>query len=273
MFAQSGCLNGQPRMTACLKPVRDALDNARAPVPVFIRDDDAGWDDERLVGLLDLLAGLGLPVDLAAIPTEVGRALARELCERIDAPGPPVGVHQHGLAHVNHEREGRKAEFGSSRSAGDQRRDILEGRGRLGALLGGRVAPIFTPPWNRCSAVTAACLGELGFRVLSRDAAAPTANVPGLTEVPIHVDWFARRKGERLSRAAVAERMAADITRGAAPLGVMLHHAVMDERERASAGELLALLADHPMVRPSPMLALAEPLTDARGRDVTGAAR
>jgi predicted deacetylase len=261
-------------MTTWLKPVRDALDNARAPVLVFIRDDDAGWDDERLIGLLDLLAGLGLPVDLAAIPTQLGPALARELCERIDAPGAPVGIHQHGLAHVNHEREGRKAEFGSSRSASDQRRDILEGRERLGALLGGRVAPIFTPPWNRCSAVTAACLGELGFRVLSRDAAAPAANVPGLTEIRIHVDWFARRKGERLSRAAVAERMAADITRGARPLGVMLHHAVMDERERASAGELLDLLADHPMVRPSPMLAVDEqPLTAARGRDVAGAAR
>jgi len=261
-------------MTTWLKPVRDALDNARAPVPVFIRDDDAGWDDERLIGLLDLLAGLGLPVDLAAIPTQVGPALARELCERIDAPGPPVGIHQHGLAHVNHEREGRKAEFGSSRSAGEQRRDILEGRERLGALLGGRVAPIFTPPWNRCSAVTAACLGELGFHGLSRDAAAPAANVPGLNEIPIHVDWFARRRGERLSCAAVAERMAANITRGTTPLGVMLHHAVMDERERASAGELLDLLAHHPMVRPSPMLALAEqPLTAARGRDVAGAAR
>jgi peptidoglycan/xylan/chitin deacetylase (PgdA/CDA1 family) len=256
-----------------LEPVRDALDNARAPVRVFIRDDDAGWADERLVGLLDLLADLGLPVDLAAIPTEVGTAIARELSERIDAPGPPVGVHQHGCAHVNHEREGRKAEFGSSRSAGDQRRDILEGRRLLGALLGGRVAPIFTPPWNRCSAVTAACLGELGFRVLSRDAAAPAATVPGLSEVPIHVDWFARRKGERLSRAAVAERMAADITRGAAPLGVMLHHTLMNERERASAGELLGLLAEHPMVRPSPMLALAEPRAAARGRDVAGAVR
>ena len=261
-------------MTTWLKPVRDALDTAHAPVPVFIRDDDAGWDDERLIVLLDLLAGLGLPVDLAAIPTQLGPALARELCERIDASSAPVGLHQHGLRHVNHEREERKAEFGSSRSAGDQRRDILEGRERLGALLGGRVAPIFTPPWNRCSAVTAACLGELGFRVLSRDAAAPAANVPGLTEIPIHVDWFARRKGERLSRAAVAERMAAVITRGATPLGVMLHHAVMDERERASAGELLDLLAEHPMVRPSPMLALAEqPLTVARGRDVAEAAR
>jgi len=48
----------------------------------------------------------------------------------------------------------------------------------------------------------------------------------------------------------------------------------MDARERASAGELLGLLAEHPMVRPSPMLALAEqPLTGARGGDVAGAVR
>jgi hypothetical protein len=67
--------------------------------------------------------------------------------------------------------------------------------------------------------------------------------------------------------------MAADISRGAAPLGVMLHHALMNEHERASAGELLGLLAEHPMVRPSPMVALAEPLTGARVRDVAGAAR
>ena len=77
-----------------------------------------------------------------------------------------------------------------------------------------------------------------------------------------------------MSRAAVAERMAAEISRGATPLGVMLHHAVMDERERASAGVLLDLLAAHPTVRPSPMLALAEqPVTAARGRDVAGAVR
>ena len=70
--------------------------------------------------------------------------------------------------------------------------------------------------------------------------------------------------------------MAAAISRGATPLGVMLHHTIIDERERASAGELLDLLADHPMVRPSPILALAEqPPTCARlaAQDVAEAAR
>jgi dTDP-4-amino-4,6-dideoxygalactose transaminase len=112
-----------------LEPVRDALDNAAAPVPVFIRDDDAGWDDERLIACSTCSPASDCPSTSRRSRRKWGAALARELCERIDAPGPPVGVHQHGLAHVNHEREGRKAEFGASRSAGDQRRDILEGRG------------------------------------------------------------------------------------------------------------------------------------------------
>ena len=45
----------QRRMSSPLAATRsrDALDAARAPVPVFFRDDDAGWGDARLLALLD----------------------------------------------------------------------------------------------------------------------------------------------------------------------------------------------------------------------------
>ena len=127
---------------------------------------------------------------------ELDAGLARELAAR-----PEVGLHQHGLAHVNHEREGRKCEFGPARGAAAQRRDIAEGRERLAALLGARVDPIFTPPWNRCTAETGRCLAELGFEVLSRESRAAPLGVPGLRELPVSVDWFAHRHGERLSPA------------------------------------------------------------------------
>src|SRR3954451_22796727 len=136
-----------------LDPVTAALDAAPAPVPVFFRDDDAGWADARLFDLLDRFAACSLPVDLAVIPMELDAALAEELAAR-----PRVGLHQHGLAHVNHEREGRKHEFGPSRDAAAQRADIAAGRARLTDLLGDRVDPIFTPPWNRCTAATGDCL-------------------------------------------------------------------------------------------------------------------
>jgi hypothetical protein len=35
-----------------LDPLRVALDEASGPVDFFVRDDDAGWDDERLFAML-----------------------------------------------------------------------------------------------------------------------------------------------------------------------------------------------------------------------------
>ena len=153
-----------------LRPVEEALDAADRPVRFFFRDDDAGWGDVRLIELLDLFAACSLPVDLAVIPRALDAGLAGELGMR-----RRVGLHQHGLAHVNHEREGRKCEFGPARAADAQRRDIEAGRARLADLLGARVDPIFTPPWNRCTADTGRCLAALGFEVLSREARAGAA--------------------------------------------------------------------------------------------------
>src|ERR671910_917935 len=127
---------------AAAAPVAPAGRAAAAPVPVFFRDEDPGGASV-------------VPVDLAVIPCALGPELARELLAR------DVGLHQHGLAHANHEREGRKHEFGPSRAAARQRADIAAGRARLEALLGDRVGPIFTPPWNRCTIATGRCLAEL----------------------------------------------------------------------------------------------------------------
>jgi len=54
--------------TDWLAPVRRALDSAPAPVRVFLRDDDVGWDDARLCVFLDRVTVHALPVDLAVIP-------------------------------------------------------------------------------------------------------------------------------------------------------------------------------------------------------------
>ena len=228
-------------MGSWLQPVEEALDAAREPVRVFFRDDDAGWDDARLLALLDVFASHELPVDLAVIPLELDAGLARELAAR-----PKVGLHQHGLAHANHERAGRKCEFGAARGLEAQRRDIEAGRARLADLLGDRVDPIFTPPWNRCTADTGAALAELGFRVLSRESRAEPLGVPGLLELPIHVDWV------RLPPLELGARIAAAIRAGG-PVGLMFHHAVMEDLRPLS--DLLSLLAGR--VRAERMLELA----------------
>jgi hypothetical protein len=179
------------------------------------------------------------------IPLALDAGLASELRAR------PVGLHQHGLAHVNHEREGRKHEFGPARDAAAQRRDIEEGRERLADLLGDRVDPIFTPPWNRCTADTGQALAELGFAALSREAKAEPLRVPGLAELPVTVDWVAAP-----SAAELGDRIAASI-RGAPAVGLMFHHAVMDTCDIARMGELLRLLAGHERVAAARMIELA----------------
>src|SRR3954470_22008778 len=166
-----------------LQPLRARLNARDRPLTLFFRDDDAGWADERLFELMDRFEERRLPLDLAVIPQALSAPLAAELRERQEASGGRVGLHQHGFAHVNHETEGRKQEFGPSRSADEQREDIATGLAELERLLGGCLQPVFTPPWNRCTEATGRCLAELGFRVLSREHRAEPLRVDGLAEV------------------------------------------------------------------------------------------
>jgi peptidoglycan/xylan/chitin deacetylase (PgdA/CDA1 family) len=227
-----------------LDPVRRALDLSTEPARFFFRDDDAGWDDERLFKLLDLFAAFDTPVDLAVIPQSLTARLAGKLCDRMENQRGRIGIHQHGFAHLNHEAEGRKCEFGPARTREIQERDIESGKRMLVNLLGTAAQPIFTPPWNRCVAVTGDCLARLGFRVLSRDRSAEALNIAGLKELPVSVDWFAKRKGERLEPIELGS-LISEAMKGEKPVGIMFHHAVMDAGERRAAAELLSLLAGH----------------------------
>ena len=215
-----------------------SLDAAPRPVDVFFRDDDAGWEDARLLELIARFAEHGLPLDLAVIPAALDEPLAARLRDS------HAGLHQHGYAHTNHQIEGRKCEFGSARDKAAQRQDIARGRDRLHELLGDRLDPFFTPPWNRCTRDTAESLIELGFTLLSREHKAEPFGL--LPELPVHLD-VARRTPQELD-----ERFAGHIADGG-PVGVMFHHGVMEPDDMARAGELLALLATHANVRPRKM--------------------
>lgn len=243
-----------------LDPVRRALEERVTPCTVFFRDDDAGRDDARLAALLSCFSRHGVVVDLAVIPALVTPSLADDLGRRLAAG--EVRVHQHGLAHVDHEVAGRKHEFGPARSAAQQAADLGAGRDLMLRWFGAAaVDPVFTPPWNRCTADTGRALLELGLRVLSRDSGAAPLDVPGLVEVPVTLDWFGHRKGVRWTRRELGARLATQVA-GPDPIGVMLHHAVTEPGELALVAELVALLAGHPAVRPGSLLGqagLAEP--------------
>ncbi len=231
-----------------LNPLRHALDTAAAPVTFFFRDDDVGWDNVRLFTFLDLFAEHELPVDLAVIPQSLIPPLATQLRIRVETTAARIGLHQHGFAHINRQSSGRKCEFGSERTSAAQHSDIALGQEQLKEEFGELLDPIFTPPWNRCTADTGRCLVDLGFRTLSRESGATPLNLPKLNELPVSIDWFARRKGVRLSREELGRQLATTL-QTTQPVGVMFHHARMDRDECSAANELLTLLATHERVR------------------------
>jgi hypothetical protein len=69
------------------------------------------------------------------------------------------------------------------------------------------------------------------------------------------VDWFATRRGVPLTRVELGARVGARLAAGQ-PVGLMLHHAVTTPGDLAALAQLLALLARHPMVRPTTILEL-----------------
>jgi hypothetical protein len=233
-------------MSNWLDPVRAALDRDARPVTLFVRDDDAGWEDERLYSLLDIVTLFQMPMDLAAIPTAIGTAMAAELRTLVAAPAPAVLVHQHGYAHLNHETLERKSEFGPSRPRDRQRQDLTDGRRRLEDVIGGALPAMFTPPWNRCTRDTAECLTELGVQVLSRDASAEPFGLGSLRELPISLDWT---RGLRSGPVAWGERIAQAFATGTL-IGFMLHHAVMTADDHRLLIELFDLIVhSHVAVR------------------------
>jgi len=227
-----------------LEPLLRALDDADAPARVFFRDSDAGWADERLLALLDLTGRHGVPVDVGIIPRELSPGLAAGLLERAARSPGRIGFHQHGFDHLNRGSPEQPAELCEGMPREQMLRMIGMGMRRLRGQLGLACDPIFSPPWGRCTPEAAECLMELGFLAVSGHAPLIPLGVPGLIELPTTVSWFGRGPGETRGLEALGLRLADAVTAGA-PVGVMLHHELMDRCQLEAAGELFALLAEH----------------------------
>ena len=251
-------------MSADLEPLLAVLEGATEPVDCFIRDDDGGWDNQRQIALLDVTAAVAVPIDLAVIPMALDGVLTRELIRRIDDGTQPLGVHQHGFSHTDHQigSGGRKCEFGPAREPRVQRLDLSHGWRRLLLQLGHRLDPIFTPPWNRCDTDTPQILSGLGYGALSRSRGAPSQQA--LPELPVDLDWCTQHRAggpEAVARAWALD-VAARIDDGL-PFGLMLHHAAMEASEFILLRRWLTDLARHPQLRWRSMRSL---LADQRVR-------
>jgi hypothetical protein len=220
-----------------------------APLQVFFRDDDVDEDEASLRRLLQLFLRWETPINLAVIPGRLTAACGELLLQSVSAAPQLLELNQHGWRHLNHERAGRKCEFGPSRAFNEQLADIAEGQARMAEAFGPHWFPVFVPPWNRCTEATCRALDQLGFRVLSRDHEDGLCTGSRFRELPITLDLYRWRGGPQLRP---AEELASGLVRqieASSTIGVMLHHQVMDEAAFAWVETLLQLCRRFPIVQ------------------------
>jgi len=239
--------------------IQSSIDRKSYQTQVFFRDDDAGWSDHRLQDLGDLTYSLRIPLDLAVIPSEINPSTCDVINGLRSKQESSFQIHQHGYSHINHELDGRKCEFGLSRSYEDQYKDIAAGRNRLIAAFGDSVEPIFTPPWNRCTHDTVAALRKLGIRVLSRINGSTSLIFDEMVcPLDVHVDWFKRRKGQRLNWPDFCTYASKQFSKYDT-VGIMLHHQEMDNVELERFTEFVMMLKESPKISFNSMLSYCNP--------------
>jgi peptidoglycan/xylan/chitin deacetylase (PgdA/CDA1 family) len=181
------------RLHHCLDQVVTELSHRDGSV-VFFRADDVAVPGRKLARLVEVFGKHQVPLTLAVVPswlTETRWQWLLELCRRDYSLWCWI---QHGWRHLNHEPQGRKFEFGPSRTFFWKRKDLQAGFERLSRLLGGAFTPAFTPPWNRCDSETLNALKELGYQGLSRNLGAQPKAPATLTEYQVSVDLHTRKE-------------------------------------------------------------------------------
>ena len=218
-------------------------------VHIFFRDDDIDEDEETLIRLLDLFLAHGAPLNLAVIPDLLTDATVKRLHRRELWIPESLGLIQHGWRHVNHEQEGRKCEFGISRSLADKFNDIARGKSRLEEAFGPRFYPAFTPPWNRCTQDTFGVLDQLGFAVFSKDRGKEPVQDHRFQEFSTTLDLYRWKGGATLEPPDVIVKTLISQLWELDTIGILLHHKVMDVTALTFLDQLLNELRHCPQVR------------------------
>jgi peptidoglycan/xylan/chitin deacetylase (PgdA/CDA1 family) len=217
-------------------------------IQLLFRADDIGRNEPRFQAMMELFIRHRMPLCLAVVPTWFNEENRRSM----DCYSPQSSLwcwHQHGYSHHNHQRQGKKAEFGTGRSLEAIAADLRAGQQHLQSLLGGLFCPVFTPPWNRCSPQTLELLVQLGFAAISRSAGAKPLSPPGLRDLAVNVDLHTRKEGDSQQG---WNRLLVEFADGIASgrLFIMLHHLCMNSTGIDFLDKLLELIHTQTVFQP-----------------------
>jgi hypothetical protein len=231
------------------KQFLDAKEAEGRALHLFLRDDDVDEDEDSLKHLLDLALARGVPMNLEIIPGRLTSACTAALKNALRADHTLLSLDQHGWMHSNHETEGRKCEFGRSRSFTQQLNDIAQGKAILEATFDELFFPAFTPPWNRCTTDTYRVLDELGFQVLSKDRGKDRLSEYRFAEISTTLDLYTWKAGARMKSAHEIIRELMAQLDSLPFVGLLLHHKVMTAEAFSFLDQILHELRHRSVVR------------------------
>jgi peptidoglycan/xylan/chitin deacetylase (PgdA/CDA1 family) len=172
-----------------------------------------------------------VPVVYAVIPGMMDQGLIRFLRKAKEKTPHLLDIVQHGWVHANHSKiQGKKYEFGSSRSLKLQREDIQRGFKKMQQAFGDLFTPAFVPPYHGYDLRTLRILKEEIFWAFS------IGKVEGkcqLVQLPAEVSFTRYNKdGSRSINTAndMVEMLGRKFYRQLIP-GVITHHEDFKSKE------------------------------------------
>ena len=208
---------------------------------VFFRADDIGIGSQNFTELINCFNRHKLPLCLATVPTWLTPSRFTELQSLTGISEHQWCWHQHGFVHRNFENIGKNQEFGPARNYEDVLTSLTNGKQRLDSLLGTLNKPVFTPPWNRCSAETLQALEDLGFKAVSRSSGAKPFTKPHFPDLQVNVDLHTRKEPQaEESFQNLLEELERSL--GGGQSGIMIHHQRMNKRALEFLDILMACL-------------------------------
>ncbi len=216
---------------------------------VFFRADDIGIPSLRFQQLIECFKRHRIPLCLATVPAWLTEKRLKELYLLTGIKNPQWYWHQHGQAHHNFEKAGKKQEFGPARTKDAVHSSLAHGRERLEMLLDTDFHPVFTPPWNRCSADTLRALSDLDFRAVSRSKGARPETLDNLPDYQVNVDLHTRKE---IEPHLALENLLLEIEQGLASglCGIMIHHQRMNSLALDLLDNLLELIHNNKSLIP-----------------------
>jgi len=212
-----------------IKSTVDKVLSTHDYINVFFRADDIGVQSKNFARMMSLFLKYRIPLCLAVVPAWLTAFRWKAMDGFIKKGEDLFCWHMHGYRHINHETHGKKQEFGPARSNLELANDLSKAHASLKSIMGNRLAPVFTPPWNRCSLATMNRLKIVGFKGVSRSYGSLPLPPRGLKDFPVHVDLHTRKeKSPKLGWLKLMEEFKTGID--SSPCGIMIHHMRMNDQ-------------------------------------------